>query len=94
MPGKIVRVEALDEHSQSISVELENGSIIILELTSKLDDPLIAQIRELSRPRTDGNRVYWTNGASLSLDELLEMLISETQLKSCQLITFQSNKIY
>jgi hypothetical protein len=78
MPEKIVRVEALDEQSQCISVELENGSIILLELTPKLGDPLFAQIRELSRPRTDGGRVYWANGASLTLDEILEMLTSET----------------
>mgnify|MGYP001260805807 CR=1 FL=1 len=78
MPEKIVRVEALDEESQSISVELENGSIILLELTPKLSDPLFAQIRELSRPRTDGNRVYWANGASLTLDEILNILTSET----------------
>jgi hypothetical protein len=78
MPEKIVRVEALDEQSQRISVELENGSIVVLELTTKLDDPLFAQIRDLSRPRTDGDRVYWANGASLTLDEILELLTSET----------------
>jgi hypothetical protein len=77
MPEKIVRVEALDEQSQHISVELENGSIIVLELTPKLVDPLFAQIRELTRPRTDGGCVYWANGASLTLDELMEMLTGE-----------------
>ncbi len=78
MSRKIIRVEALDEHSQRISVELENGSIILLELVPKLGDPLFAQIRELSRPRTNGDRVYWANGASLTLDEILEMLTNET----------------
>lgn len=78
MAEKIVKVEALDEQSQRISVELENGSIILFELTPKLGDPLFAQIRELSRPRTDGNRVYWANGASLTLNEILDMLTSET----------------
>lgn len=78
MPENIVRVEALDEQSQSISVELENGSIILLALTPKLSDPLFAQIRELSLPRTDGDRVYWANGASLTLEEILNILTSET----------------
>jgi hypothetical protein len=78
MPEKIVRVEALDEQSQCISVELENGSIILLDLTSKLGDPLFAQIRELSRPRTDGDRVYWANGASITINGILTMLTSET----------------
>lgn len=77
MPEKIVRVEALDEQSQHISVELENGSLIVLELAPKLGDPLFAQIKELSHPRTDGDRVYWANGASLTLDEILTMLTSE-----------------
>ncbi|MEN6312742.1 MAG: hypothetical protein ABFD25_00685 [Clostridiaceae bacterium] len=48
-----------------------------MELTPKLSDPLFAQIRELSRPRTDGDRVYWATGASLTLDQILEMLTSE-----------------
>jgi hypothetical protein len=59
MPEQIVRVEALDEQSQWISVELGNGSTVIVELAPKLDDPLFAQIRELCLPRTDGGRVYW-----------------------------------
>lgn len=84
MPEKIVRVEALDEQSQCISVGLENGSIIILELTPKLNDPLFAQIKDLYRPRTDGSRVYWTNGASLTLDELLELLTSENAAETPQ----------
>ena len=82
MPEKIVRVEALDEQSQRISVELENGSIILLELTPKLGDPLFAQISELSRPKTDGDSVYWANGASLAFDEILEMLTTETDGES------------
>lgn len=77
MHEKIVRVEALDEQSQCISVELENGSIILLELTPKLGDPLFAQIKELSRPKTDGDRVYWANGASITLDQILAMLTDE-----------------
>lgn len=84
MPERIVKVEALDEQSHHISVELENGSIILLVLTPKLGDPLFAQISELSRPRTDGDRVYWANGASLTLDEVLEMLTSETGAEAPQ----------
>ena len=77
MAKGIARVEALDEQSDCISIELENGSIIILELSPKQGDPVFAEIRELSRPRTDGERVYWSNGASLTLDEIMEMLESE-----------------
>lgn len=78
MPEKIVKVEALDDLSQQISVELESGSIILLSLAPKLGEPLFAQIRELSRPKTDGDRVYWATGASLSLDDILTILTDNT----------------
>ena len=79
MAKKIVKVEALDEQSECISVELANGSIIVLELASKHDDPLFAEIKELFRPKTDGERVYWANGASLTLDEIMEKLANEAE---------------
>lgn len=44
----------------------------------KLGDPLLSQIRELSHPRTDGDHVYWANGASLTLDEVSAMRTDET----------------
>ena len=36
------------------------------------------EIQTLHLPSADGSRVFWSNGASLSLDELMEMLTSET----------------
>ena len=79
MSEKIRTVETLDEKSECISVELANGSIVILELAQKQSDPLFAEIKELSHPRTDGERVYWTNGASLTLDEIMELLESDAE---------------
>ena len=78
MTKGIVRVDALDERSDSISVELENGSIVILEFISKHSNPLFAGIKDLSLPKTDGERVYWANGASLTLDEIMERLQKST----------------
>lgn len=79
MTHRIINVEALDETSSSISIELANGSIIILELGSKEHDPLFAQIKELAKPKTDGERVYWLNGASLTLDEIMALLEEESE---------------
>ena len=39
-----------------------------------MSDPLFAQLKELSLPKTDGDRVYWLNGASLTVDEIMAML--------------------
>lgn len=77
MAKRIAKVEALDEQSDSISIELENGSIVVLELSPKHGNPLFAEIKDLSMPKTDGERVYWSNGASLTLDEIMEMLEEE-----------------
>ena len=74
MAPKIVRVEALDEQSDCIAVEFENGSMAILELSVRQDDPLFAEIKKLSRPKTDGEHIYWSNGASLTVDEIMKML--------------------
>lgn len=47
------------------------GSIAIIELTAKHDDPLFAEIKNLSRPKTDGERIYWSNGASLTVEDII-----------------------
>jgi hypothetical protein len=70
----IIGVTAEIEDPEEINVELDNGVVIALKLEPKLNDPKFAEIRELSLPRTDGNRVYWVNGASLTVDEIMEML--------------------
>jgi len=74
MVGKIKKVEALDDQSDCIAVELENSSIAILELAARHGDPLFAEIKNLSRPKTDGERIYWSNGASLTVDDIIKML--------------------
>jgi hypothetical protein len=75
---KIISAQAYDGDPHQIIVELDNGTVLLLELTSKLHEPLFAEIQTLHLPRTDGGRVYWSNGASLSLDELMDMLTDET----------------
>lgn len=74
MTPKIVRVEVVDTQSDCIAIELENGSMAILELSAMRGDRLFADLRGLSRPKTDGERVYWSNGASLTVEEIMRML--------------------
>lgn len=74
MSLKITRVEALEGQPDLIFVEFDTGTTVLLALESKLDEPLFAQIRELSNPRTDGERVYWINGASLTVPQIIAMV--------------------
>lgn len=71
---KIIKVSADLENLDEISVELDNGIHLCLTLKNKMSDPLFKQIKELSLPKTDGHRVYWYNGASLTVDEIMAML--------------------
>jgi hypothetical protein len=62
-----------------LGVNLMNGhnAMLSLSLTPKAADPLIADIiagRCNTKPKTDGERVYWENGASLTIDEIITML--------------------
>ncbi|SBW08983.1 hypothetical protein KL86CLO1_12556 [uncultured Eubacteriales bacterium] len=79
---RIASAQAYEGDPNEIIIELDNGSAILLELKPKLGDPLFSEISGLAMPRTDGERVYWANGASLTLDEIMEMLESETDIQS------------
>ncbi len=72
--AKIIKAESLDDQSDCIAVELDNGTMVIIELTAKHSDPLFAEIKNLSRPKTDGERIFWSNGASLTVDDIMKML--------------------
>ncbi len=75
---KILRVGIVGD--DMLDVQLDNGNILMLELASLLKRPDIAPLREEDRilyPRTDGERVYWRDGPSITLDEIMKMLESE-----------------
>ena len=78
MERKIIRVEACEERDgsyQEIDIELDNHNLITINLASKQHDPLFAEVlSEQFVPKTDGERVYWYNGASLTLDEIMAIL--------------------
>lgn len=74
---KIVRVGALD--GDSFGITLESGHTILLELGSRIEEPAFAVLvknGDFCKPRTDGKRIYWAGGASITLEEILEMLLS------------------
>jgi hypothetical protein len=75
---KIIRVDALD--GETIDIELSNGSIILLDMKPKQNDPAYAGLWAddlIIHPKTDGFRVFWgdsPNGVSISLESIFEML--------------------
>lgn len=74
---KIVSVGALD--GDSFGITLESGHTILLELGSRIEEPAFAalvQNGDFCKPRTDGKRIYWPGGASIRLEEILDMLLS------------------
>ena len=61
-------------------IQLHNGEGIMISLDSKVDEPLFRDVLNgncKSEPQTDGERVYWENGASLSIQEMIAMLQTE-----------------
>lgn len=76
--SKILRVEAFD--GDAFGITLESGHTILLELGDRLHEPASAALIEsgdFCKPYTDGERLCWPGGMSLSLQEILEMLLSQ-----------------
>lgn len=72
---KMISVVPYERDYGQIDVELDNHNVIMLNLKSKCGEPLFAEvISERLTPHTDGGRVYWCNGASLTLEEIVVML--------------------
>lgn len=73
----IVQVGALD--GDCFDITLSNGHAILLELGSRIKEPEVAVLIEngcLDKPQTDGERLYWPGGLSLTLAEIFSMLAS------------------
>lgn len=86
---KIVSATADIDSPENILIELDTGVTVNLTLEPKLNNPLFAEIKELSMPRTDGERVYWHNGASLTMDEIMKMLRADCKPPAEKLAAFQ-----
>ncbi len=79
--SKIISVGALD--GDSFGITLESGHTILLELGSRIQEPVFAALiesGEFSKPRTDGKRIYWPGGVSITLEEILGMLLSSGEV--------------
>lgn len=73
----IIRVGALD--GDTFGVTLESGHSILLELGSRIHEPAFAALIQsgaFCKPATDGEKIYWPGGMSLTLKEIVEMLLS------------------
>lgn len=71
---RIVRVGAIGD--DALDIELSNGNIILLQTALILALPGFEGLREDDRilyPKTDGECVYWRDGARLKLDEILTL---------------------
>ena len=60
-----------------LDITFSNEQTVLLPLTEKVHDPAFTGLLEddrICRPKTDGERVYWTDGPSLSCAEILQMV--------------------
>jgi hypothetical protein len=63
----------------ALNVDFDNKASVIVYLDSKAGDPLFDEIilnkhKRSTQPHTDGEKVYWSNGANLTVCEILSML--------------------
>ena len=60
-----------------IFVDFDNDASISFMLDSKASDPLFdtAARGRAGKPQTDGKRVYWQNGASLTIPDMLSIVL-------------------
>lgn len=89
---RIVSVGALD--GDSFGITLESGHTILLELGNRIEEPAFAVLVEngdFCKPCTDGKRIYWPGGASITLEEILEMLLSPAAQHKTK-VTMRRNK--
>ena len=68
-----------DGKGMVLSADLENGASVTFPLDSKIGEPLFYEVlmNKGGKPQTDGNYVFWENGASLSVQEMLEIVQSK-----------------
>ena len=82
---KITNVGALD--GDSFGITLESGHAILLELGNRIREPAFAALIEsgdFCKPYTDGKQLYWPGGVSLTLKEILDMLLSRGNARQSQ----------
>lgn len=82
---KIINVGALD--GDTFGITLESGHTILLELGDRIHESAFAALIEsgdFCKPRTDGEKIYWPGGMSITLKEILGMLLSQDNARQNQ----------
>ncbi len=73
---QIVRVDTVD--GSTLDIELNNGHLILFDMDSLLqENPAYQPLQGkevLSRPKTDGQKIFWDEGPQLTLAEILMLL--------------------
>lgn len=75
--SRIIRVEAFD--GDTFGITLESGHTILLELGNRIREPAFVALIEsggFCKPYTDGKGLCWPGGVSITLEEILGMLLS------------------
>jgi hypothetical protein len=76
---KIASVKPFEDEPEEIIIDLDNNNVIMLTLKPKRSEPLFNEVvTGRLIPQTDGGRVYWQNGASLTLEEIIAMVRAES----------------
>jgi len=65
-----------------LNVEFGNGASLSMSLDSLTDDPLFSEIvlttqRQRAQPRVEGERIFWSNGASLMINDIIKMILND-----------------
>ena len=63
----------------ALNVDFDNGSSVMLLLDSMADNPLFNDVvmNKCGKPQTDGERIYWENGATLAIPDMMAILQTE-----------------
>jgi hypothetical protein len=73
--AKILHVDAYD--GDCFGVTLSSGHTILLELGGRICEPSFAALIErgvFDKPQTDGERLFWQDGPSFTIAEILAMV--------------------
>lgn len=83
--SKIIQVEAFD--GDTFGITLESGHTVLLELEHRIEESAFAALiksGDFCKPYTDGKAICWPGGISITLKEILGMLLSRGDAKQNQ----------
>ncbi|AET67883.1 Protein of unknown function (DUF2442) [Desulfosporosinus orientis DSM 765] len=73
---RITRVDIVDDWT--LDIELSNGHLILFDTRRLLETApgygILRKNEVLTRPRTDGQNIFWQDGPRLTLEEIMALL--------------------